>query len=420
MIIPSIDLRCGRAVQLRQGREKALERDDPLALAREFSKFGEVAVVDLEAAFGTGNNDTLTRKICQIADCRIGGGIRSIEKAREILSFGAEKVIIGTKAFEQNRVSLDFLKALCLAIGKNRVIIAVDSLYGEIVTQAWQNQTGLSFKTVLQDVEAYASELLFTCVEREGLMKGVDFDSIKELKATTGLQITAAGGIATLGEIEKLSRLGINAQLGMALYTGKINLSDAFIASLKWDSDLIPTIAVDTVSQVLMLAYSSRASLRKTFETRRVWYYSRSRNKLWMKGEISRNFQKFLKIRTDCDGDALLVTVDQKDHACHTGKYSCFGNKAFSLKELYDVIRERLVNPSPYSYTSSLTDEKLKQKIKEESRELIDADKKEGIIWEAADLLYFISVLLAKKGVSLDEVFQELKRRRRTLKKDNK
>lgn len=420
MIIPSIDLSCGKAVQLRRGREKALERDDPLVLAREFSKFGEIAVVDLDAAFSTGNNDALIRKICQIAECRIGGGIRSIDGARKILSFGAEKVIIATKAFEQNSVNHDFLKVLSSAIGKNRIIIALDSLYGEIVTQGWQSQTGLSFENVLQEVETYASELLFTCVEREGMMRGADIDSIEKLKAATDLPITAAGGISTAGEIEELSRLGVNAQLGMALYSGKISLPDAFIASLQWDKELIPTIAVDTASQVLMLAYSSRESLEKTFETEKVWYYSRSRKELWMKGQTSGNFQKFLKIRTDCDGDALLVTVDQKGHACHTGKYSCFGNKAFSLKELYDVIRERLVNASPYSYTSSLTDEKLKQKIKEEAEELVDVDEKEGIIWEAADLLYFISVLLAKKGVSLDEVFQELKGRRRTLKKDNK
>jgi phosphoribosyl-ATP pyrophosphohydrolase/phosphoribosyl-AMP cyclohydrolase len=420
MIIPSIDLSCGRAVQLRQGREKALERDDPLALAREFSKYGEIAVVDLDAAFGTGNNDALIRKICRLAECRVGGGIRSIERAGEILSFGAEKVVIGTKAFEKNRVNHDFLKALNSAVGKDRVIIALDSLYGEIVTQAWQSQTGLSIEAVMQEVESYASELLFTCVEREGMMRGADFEAIKKLRAAAGLLITAAGGISIPEEIEKLSRLGVNAQLGMALYTGKISLPDAFIASLQWENELIATVAIDRSSQVLMLAYSSRKSLEKTFETENVWYYSRSRKKLWMKGETSGNFQKFLKIRTDCDGDALLVTVDQKGHACHTGKYSCFGNRAFSLDELHDVIRERLAHPSPCSYTSSLTDEKLKQKIKEEAGELADAQGKEEIIWEAADVLYFISVLLAKKGLSVDSVLSELKRRRRTPEEGNR
>jgi len=418
MIIPSIDLSGGRAVQLRQGREKALEREAPLSLAEEFSKFGEVAVVDLDAAFGSGENGALIRQICQTAECRVGGGIRSIPRAREILSLGAEKVIVGTKAFEHNRVNHDFLKRLNSAIGRDRVILALDSLHGEIVIRGWRSQTGLSIETVLREVESYASELLFTCVEKEGLLKGTDFEAVQRLKAAAELPVTAAGGISTPGEIERLSRLGVNIQLGMAVYTGKIGLPDAFISSLKWDHDLIPTITVNTASQVLMLAYSSRESLRKTFETENVWYHSRSRDTLWMKGHTSGNVQKFLKIRTDCDGDSLLVTAAQKGHACHTGKYSCFGNKAFSLDELYGVIKERLTGSSPASYTSSLNDEKLGQKIIEESGELVAASGKEEIIWEAADLLYFVCVLLAKKDISLKAVLDELKRRRRSTKKD--
>lgn len=412
MIIPSIDLSCGKAVQLRQGREKVLEKDYPVALAQAFSKYGEIAVVDLDAAFEEGSNDATIREICQVAECRIGGGIRSIDRAIEVISYGAEKVIIGTMAFEDNGVNHDFLKALSSAIGKNRVIIAVDTLYGKIVTEGWRSKTELNFNTVLREVKTYASEILFTCVEREGMMKGTDFDSIKRLRAATDLPITAAGGISTLEEVENLSRLGVNIQLGMAIYTGTISLPDAFIVSLKWDNDLIPTITTDVASQILLLAYSSRESLEKTFETERVWYYSRSRKQLWMKGEISGNFQNFLKIRTDCDGDALLITVDQRGHACHTGNYSCFGNRAFSLKELYDVIKDRLSNPSSGSYTSTLTEEMLREKIMEEARELIEAGKNEEIIWEAADLIYFISVILAKKGISLEAVFNELKRRR--------
>lgn len=413
MIIPSIDLRFGKAVQLRQGREKVLERDDPLALAQEFSKFSEIAVVDLDAALGTGNNDALIRKICQVSECRVGGGIRSIDRAAEVISWGVEKVIIGTMAFKDKGVHHDFLKALNSAIGINRVIIALETFYGEIVTEGWQNKTGLRFKTFLEELEPYASELLFTCVEREGLMGGADFDSIKELRTATDLQITVAGGIATLGEIEKLSHLGVNVQLGMALYTGKVSLEDAFLSSLKWGDSLIPTITLDSAYQVLMLAYSSRESLEKTFKTKRSWYYSRSREKLWKKGEISGNFQVFRKIRTDCDGDALLMTVDQIGHACHTGKYSCFGNKSFSLKELYDVIKERIESPSSGSYTSKLTEEILRGKIIEEAHELVEAEKNEDVIWEVADLLYFINVLLAKRGVTLDAVLKELQRRRR-------
>ena len=413
MIIPSIDLREGKAVQLRQGREKVLERDDPLDLAQEFSIFGEIAVVDLDAALGTGNNDAVIRRICQISECRVGGGIRSIDRAVEVISWGAEKVVIGTMAFKDKGVHYDFLKALNSAIGKERVVIAIETFFGQIVTEGWRRKTGLGIKTVLEELEPFASEFLFTSVVKEVLIKGADFDSIKELRTATDVQIIVAGGIATIGEIENLSRLGTNIQLGMVLYTGKISLEDAFLSSLEWGNGLIPTITLDTASQVLMLAYSNRESLEMTFKTGRSCYYSRSREKLWMKGEISGNIQIFRKIRTDCDGDALLMTVDQKGHACHTGKYSCFGNKGFSLKELYDVIRKRIENPTSSSYTSKLTEEILKKKIVEEAHELVEAEKSENVIWEAADLLYFIHVLLAKRDVPTDAVLKELQRRRR-------
>jgi phosphoribosyl-ATP pyrophosphohydrolase/phosphoribosyl-AMP cyclohydrolase len=417
MIIPSIDLSQAKAVQLKQGRKKVLETSDVLGKASEFAKFGEIAVVDLDSALGKGQNNDLICKICRFTECRVGGGIRSLERAREILSLGAEKIIISTKAFEGNKVNHEFLKSLNSMISRDRIIIALDSFDGKIVTHGWKSHTGLRFESVLGEIKPYASELLFTSVEKEGLMQGADLKAVKKLRKNTDLRITVAGGISTLEEIQTLSRLEVNVQMGMALYTEKISLPDAFIASLKWDKGLIPTITVDTSSQVLMLAYSSQESLKKTFDTGKVWYYSRSRKSLWMKGEASGNIQTFLKIRTDCDSDALLVTVSQKGVACHTGKYSCFGDRVFSLDELYHVIQKRLSYPSSFSYTSSLTKEKLKQKIEEEARELVEAEKKDEIIWEAADLIYFVTVMLAKNHISFKEIEDELKIRRRTPKK---
>jgi len=417
MIIPSIDLKQGKAVQLKQGRKKVLETSDVLGKAEEFAKYGEIAVVDLDSALDKGQNVDLIRKICRFTECRVGGGIRSLDKARKVLNLGAEKIIIGTRTFKGNKVNHEFLKSLSSMIGRDRIIIALDSFEGRIVTHGWKSQTGLRFDSVLDEIKPYASELLFTPVEKEGMMQGTDLESIKKLRKIIDLRITAAGGISTLEEIEELSRLEVNVQLGMALYTGKISLTEAFTASLKWDKVLIPTIAVDTNSQVLMLSYSSQKSLKKTFETGMAWYYSRSRKSLWMKGETSGNTQKFLKIRTDCDGDALLVFVDQKGVACHTGKYSCFGDRDFSLNELYQVIQNRLSKDCSFSYTSSLTKEKLEQKIEEESLELVKAKNRDEIIWESADLIYFITVLLAKNHVSFKDVLNELKRRRRTPKK---
>lgn len=413
MIIPSIDLSRGKAVQLKQGREKVFENEFPSKVAEQFSKYGEIALIDLDAAFEDGHNEHVVKNICQWASCRVGGGIRTIEKAKRMISYGAEKVIIGTKAFHEKGIDENFLKALKSAIGKERIIIAVDSLEGEIVTHGWKKKAGFGLSDVLEEMKPYASEFLYTCVEKEGLMKGTDLKLFKRIRNRTDLQITAAGGISSLEEIQFLSSLQINTQLGMTVYSEKFSLADAFIHSLDWEKDLIPTIAIDQRSQVLMLAYSSRESLKKTFETGRAWYFSRSREKLWMKGETSGNVQDFLKIRTDCDSDALLLWVKPKGVSCHLGTYSCFGDRRFQLEELFDVIKNKLEKNPKNSYTAKLDISTLKGKIIEEAGELVRAEKKEDVIWEASDLMYFMSVLLVKNNIKLADILNELKRRRR-------
>ena len=413
MIIPSIDLMNGKAVQLRQGKEKVLERDDPIDLAREFNKYNEIAVIDLDAAMRKGNNDIMIRQICSIADCRVGGGIRNVDRAKELISWGASKIILGSKAFEIDQINHQFLSSLNSVISNQHIIIAIDAFEGEIVTQAWQHRTGLKLFEVVRELEKYASEFLYTCVEKEGGLKGTDLDTIKQLRKITQNQLTVAGGVTTIDEIKTLAELGVDVQLGMAIYTGKIKMDDAFIESLNWQSNLIPTVTTDDDGQILMLAYSNKDSLKKTFETGKMWYFSRSRNRLWMKGETSQHVQQLIKIRNDCDSDALLATVRQKGVACHLGSYSCFGDKRFALNTLYEVIKDRLDNPSPRSYTATLTDKKVREKLLEESEEVVIAKTKEEIIWEAADVLYFLTVLLTKSGVTIDEVLNELRRRRK-------
>ncbi len=414
MVIPSIDLSKGKAVQLEQGRRKILERANPLALADEFARYGEVAVVDLDSALGRGSNDTVIREICRRASCRVGGGIRSVDRAVEVLSWGAAKIIVGTMAFAGGGVNHDFLASLRSAVEKERIIIAIDTLHGRIVTDGWRKAPGPRWQEVILELEPYAAEFLFTTVEKEGLMGGPDFSPLKALRGATSLPVTVAGGISGTGEIRKISRLGFNAQLGMALYTGKLSLPDAFISALDWDKGLIPTVVVDPESQVLMLAYSSRTSLAKAFATGRAWYYSRSRRRLWQKGETSGNFQKFLKVRADCDRDALVLTVEPQGPACHVGSYSCFGPKEFSPAELARTIGDRLKSPAPQSYTSTLTPAAARRKLREEVREFLKAPNRDNLVWEAADVLYFFQVLLAQSDVSWEEVMGELKRRRRS------
>jgi len=413
MIIPSIDLINGKAVQLKQGREKLLERDNPIELAKAFNKYNEIAVIDLDAAMEKGDNEDVIKNMCGFADCRVGGGIRDMDKARKLISWGASKIIIGTKAFENDVVNFEFLRSLESTIGKQHLIIAIDAFEGEIVTQAWKHRTGLNLFEVIKEIEQYTSEFLFTCVEKEGDLQGTDLKTIENLCNITNNRLTIAGGVTTMDEIKKLAELGVDVQLGMALYTGKLELADAFIESLNWKSELIPTITTDSEGQVLMLAYSNKVSLKRTFENGNMWYFSRSRNKLWMKGKTSGNVQELVKIRNDCDSDALLATVKQNGVACHLGYYSCFGAKNFSLNELFGVIKDRLEHPQPGSYTATLSNRLVREKFLEEAQEIVEAKTRDEIIWEAADVLYFLTVFLAKSGVEIWEVLNELRRRRK-------
>jgi phosphoribosyl-AMP cyclohydrolase / phosphoribosyl-ATP pyrophosphohydrolase len=407
MIIPSIDLMDGKAVQLRQGKEKVLERKNVLELAKEFSKYGDVAVVDLDAAFGQGDNVNLIKKICKIADCRVGGGIRTIEKANDMLLAGAKKIIIGTKA------TPEFLKEL----PKDRIIVAIDTKDGYVVTKGWTKKTEQKPEEIIKKLEDYCSEFLFTNVNKEGMMQGVDLGIIKKLKAATKNYLTIAGGISSTSDVKKLESLGVNSQLGMALYTGKIKLDVAFVSLLDFKNNkgLIPTVTQDDKGQVLMLAYSKKESLLKTLEIGKATYYSRSRKKIWVKGETSGNFQKILRVKYDCDRDTLLFVVKQKNVACHTGRYSCFADREFDFEELYEVINDRIVNPKKGSYTSKLAsdEDKIKEKIKEECKEVLEYKNKNNLVWEISDLLFFVFVLMAKNNIVIKDIENELWRRRK-------
>jgi len=413
MLVSSIDLMNGKAVQLRNGKEKVLEKSDPVALAREFAKFSQVAVIDLDAAMGNGDNQQLIRQICTVADCRVGGGIRTLAQAKKIFSYGAQKLIIGTTAFEGDKINHAFLQELVDNFGKERIMIAIDAYKGKITTQGWKHDTGLDVYETVQELEKYCGSFLFTMVETEGCMTGMDMDAIARLQ--TGNQLTVAGGIKDDEQIIALSQMGHDVQVGMALYTGAIDLQKCFVESLAWDkADLLPTITQDAAGNVLMLAYSNKESLYKTFSQAKVTYYSRSRKSLWTKGETSGNFQDFLSIRTDCDRDTLLIRAEQKGVACHLGNYSCFGDKPFDLNVLHSIIQDRFANPRPESYTAKLAQgDLLKEKIMEEAEEVCDARSRENKIWEVGDLLYFLTCYLAKEGISFAEVFNELQRRDR-------
>ena len=226
MIFPCIDLMDGKVVQLVQGREKALEADSPLEMLRRFSAFPEIQVIDLNAAMGTGSNGELVRLVAAQARVRVGGGVRSVDRAKALVGQGAYKVIVGPAAFSTGGINEPFLAELAAAIGRERVVIALDSKEGRIVVKGWREATRLTAEEVLGALEPYCSGFLCTYVDKEGMMQGTDLDWFRRLRAATSLEITAAGGITTLEEVRALLSMNVHAALGMAIYTGRLRLED--------------------------------------------------------------------------------------------------------------------------------------------------------------------------------------------------
>lgn len=427
MVISSIDLKNGHVVQLKNGKELVLQRDDADALIAQFDMFGEVAVIDLDAALGNidakGNteNTHLLKSLLHRGNVRTGGGIRSVKRAKELISLGAEKVIIGSAAWKSNPVAgesvlnEEFLNELAAAIGKDRIIISVDAINGKIAVKGWTETVDIPLVEGAKQAEKFCSELLFTCVEKEGCMQGTNMDYVRALREAVKCRVVVAGGVSSVQEIKELEKLHCDVQLGMALYTGKVDLKEAFVECLDFEkSPLIPVIAQSVNGEVLMQGFANAEAVRKSFDCGRLTFWSRSRNELWTKGDTSGNVLQVVKMRADCDRDCILATVLPTGPACHTGSWTCFTSaidEKSSMGRLYNVIADRFANPKPGSYTATLDAKRVREKVEEEAEELCEADGKDEVIWEAADLLYFVNVLMYKEGVTWKDVYDELDRR---------
>ena len=220
MIIPCIDLMGGKVVQLRQGREKVLEADPPLVMLKKFRAFRQIQVIDLDAALDQGSNNAIVQDLAGRAIVRVGGGIRTVDRALDLLDNGVYRIIIGTAAFTAEGVNRPFLEAL----PPERVILALDSKDGRIVTRGWREATRFSAEEILSELEPYCAGFLCTYVDKEGMLQGTDLEWFRRLRAATQHEITAAGGITTLEEVRALSEMDIHAALGMAVYTGLLSL----------------------------------------------------------------------------------------------------------------------------------------------------------------------------------------------------
>lgn len=224
MLIPSIDLKGGKVVQLVQGDRVAIESSDVFRWVRRFRNFPMVQLIDIDAAMATGNNDDLVRRVSAKLACRVGGGIRSVERAKQVIDAGAKQVILSSALFKEGRPDLSFAAKVCDAVGRDQVVTAVDTRGGRLVIHGWRTTLAITPLEAIKALEPYCGGFLYTDVDHEGLMQGMDLAAVETIRAATTRRLSAAGGIATQAEVDNLDAKGIDAVVGMAIYTGTMQL----------------------------------------------------------------------------------------------------------------------------------------------------------------------------------------------------
>jgi len=222
MLIPSIDLMDGKIVQLVQGEKKKLEFDNFDYWIERFAKYPIIQLIDLDAARGAGDNRPLVKQIVGRLNCQVGGGIRSLETAQELLNIGARKVIIGSALLTDGRINHEHARALAENLPKAALMFALDSRGGRVAIDGWRTNTAITAFDIIRELEPFCESFLYTHIDTEGLMGGIPMETVQSIRRATARHLVVAGGITEQQEIDSLAALGIDAVVGMALYTGKI------------------------------------------------------------------------------------------------------------------------------------------------------------------------------------------------------
>jgi phosphoribosylformimino-5-aminoimidazole carboxamide ribotide isomerase len=222
VLIPSIDLMGGKIVQLIHGEQKALEFEDFNCWIERFSSFALTQLIDLDAAMGNGNNHELIATICRRLPCQIGGGVRSIDRARELLAMGARRVILGSSLVKDGVVNLELAASCSAAIGAGYLTFAIDSRDGKVAIKGWKEITDIEPLQMMRSLEPYCSAFLYTHIDVEGTMAGFPLETARTLRQATSRQLIVAGGIRSHEEVAELDALAIDSVVGMAIYTGAL------------------------------------------------------------------------------------------------------------------------------------------------------------------------------------------------------
>lgn len=364
--------------------------------ARRISYFGNIVLSNC-------TSNSLIKEICNIAECHLMMSSPKFETIKSVLQMGVKKVIIPEKD----------IKFISQKFSKN-VIIARITLQKELLLNNELIDLKEHLKVIFDRVDPYCSEFLID------YDKDLDIDESTVLTVLDFLSDTGKLPLIFLDSDNKFTKIlekrGVDPLISSQDIYEEKELIRIFMSLIDFQKQegLVPTIVQDEHNQILMLAFSSQDSLTQALIQKKGIYYSRSRKSIWIKGETSGNHQTLNQVKYDCDQDALLFIVRQEGVACHLQRYSCFGNKEFKLSDLYDILQDRIINPASNSYTSKISKNEslIIEKIKEESNEVINYTNDENLVWEIADLLYFIMVLMAKKDIKLQDILNELWSRR--------
>ena len=222
MLIPSIDLMGGKIVQLIQGEKKALEFDDFNYWITRFSGYPLVQLIDLDAAMGRGSNLELVKMVCKRLPCQVGGGVRTVERAHALLEYGAKRVILGSALLKDDSINLSFAEDFARTLGAEKLTFAIDSRNGKVAIHGWTQATEIFPVHMIRKIEQYCSAFLYTHIDTEGTMAGFPVKVAEDLRAATKKQMIVAGGIKSMDEVNALDAMGVDAVVGMAIYTGLV------------------------------------------------------------------------------------------------------------------------------------------------------------------------------------------------------
>ena len=467
-IIACLDVRNGRVVKGTKFTD-IKDVDSPEKLAKFYSdnSVDELVFYDITAS----NEERKTslefvERVARVINIPFsaGGGVSTIEDFKYILRKGADKVSVNSAAVKNPQL----IREASMAFGSQCVVLSMDVKKNDegswsVYVKGGREKTELdAIEWAITAAELGAGEIVVNSIDEDGMKNGYDLELLSRITSVVNIPVIASGGAGKKEHfLDALQKTGVDGVLAASVFHfGEIKIpelkqylkengaeirmpeaapqkkespsaADADISMIRFTKDgLVPCICQDAkTGAVLMLAYMNEQSLRLTLEKKRAVYYSRSRSELWEKGATSGNTQKVRAIYYDCDADALLIKVDQTGNACHTGAYSCFFNAVFDdlgvsadpgssvFGELYATVIGRKNDPSEGSYTNYLFDkglDKILKKVGEEAAETIIAAKnqdRQELIGETGDLIYHLTVMLAEKGISMDEIEQELKSR---------